>query len=134
MDKFPDSLYLRVLAPSELTAEQDRQFYVVSGSLFRFESEKFGTIVVPVGMTTDFASIPRVVWNILSPEDPAILFASVVHDYVYSVLGKLPDRTLTRADADEVLREAMTVCGASTWQRWAIYKAVRTFGNSHWKN
>lgn len=101
---------------------------------FAYDSPAFGRITAPAGMATDFASIPRVAWTWLSPEDPGVLFASLIHDYLYGVFGVLPTRTLTRAECDAVLREAMEACGASATQAEVVYRAVRMFGSSHWKS
>lgn len=126
---FPKEPVLRAINPK---ACKGKQQYVLAED-FIYESPAFGSIVVPAGTPSDFASAPRVAWVYLSPEDPAILYASVVHDYLYSRRGKLPLRTLTRAECDEVLREAMVACGARKSQAAVAYRAVRMFGGSHWK-
>lgn len=90
-------------------------------------------MTVPVGYVTDFASIPRIAWNILDPEDPVIGWPSVAHDYLYSCAGTLPDGfKYTRDKADDTLVELMAFCGAGSFVRWAVRRAVGTFGGSHW--
>ena len=110
------------------------QLYEVAGD-FSYQSEKLGRIItVPAGLVTDFASIPRPVWNVIDPEDPRIGWASVIHDYLYSHQGTLPDGfTYTREQADAVLREAMEVCGCESILRNIVYDAVELGGASHWK-
>lgn len=93
----------------------------------------FGRITVPAGFVTDFASIPRIAWTWLSPEDPVVLFPSIIHDFLYSVRGDLSGRTLTRAECDEILRMAMLACGARRSQAWVVHQAVRFGGESRWK-
>lgn len=105
----------------------DGQRYNLTEPLL-YQSSIAGAITVPAGFITDFASIPRAAWSILDPEDPVILYPSVVHDYLYSEGYKLG----TRERADRVLREAMEVCGAAAWQRESVYRAVRWFGASRW--
>ncbi len=135
MNAFPFPLKLRALAPEELKVqESDRQLYQLLEE-FRYVSPVFGEIIVPACFTTDFASIPRPVWNLLDPEDPVILFASVVHDYLYTRRGDLglgSRVTYNRQQADQVLREAMNACGANAFQSSAVYYAVRLGGGGHW--
>ncbi len=85
------------------------------------------TITAPMGMLTDFASVPRF---------PPIAFAlcgdlghpaAVIHDYLYTT------QVFPRWEADEVLREALVVCGVPAWKARAMWAAVRAAGGSHWK-
>lgn len=133
MKSFPSPLILRAWSAEELKAAKLRSQTYTLGAAFIYVSPQFGEITVPAGISTDFASIPRAVWAIISPEDPDILFGSVVHDYVYSVSGCLPERILTRRQADDLLREAMETCGAPAWKRWAVFQAVQRFGGTHWE-
>lgn len=99
-----------------------------------FMHDTYGAIVAPVGMTTDLASIPRFAWAYIAPDDPAIEFPSIIHDRLYLLGGDLGDgRVLTRQQADDVLIDGMTVCGARWDQMKIVRFAVRTFGGSHWK-
>ncbi|GAB3320155.1 hypothetical protein GCM10027299_13460 [Larkinella ripae] len=38
---------------------------------------------IPAGYTTNFASVPRILWNILPPFGISVCIASLVHDYLY---------------------------------------------------
>ena len=101
MNAFESELYLRVLGPEELKANDlSRQNYELTEDL-RYHSERFGLLVAPKGMLTDFASIPRIAFSYLDPEDPVILRPSVIHDALYQAGGKLGARTLSRAESDE---------------------------------
>ena len=134
MRNFPDKLILRALAPDEIQAlGGSAALYEVRES-FSFDSALLGQISVPVGLITDFASIPRAALWYMKDDDPGILFPSVVHDFLYSMQGVLPvtGKTYTREQADGVLREAMEVCGARGDQIAAVYRAVRWFGGFHW--
>lgn len=89
-------------------------------------------IVVPAGFVTDFASIPKVVWNLpgFDPYGDA-KFPAVVHDYLYSLRGaNLPDGTagFNRSACDGVLLAALKSVGEMWNVRWTIYWAVRLFG------
>ena len=73
-----------------------RTCYTLRDSL-TFVSAVHGAITAPIGLDTDLASIPRFAFVYIAPDDPAIEYASVIHDYLYSVGGLLPDgRILTR--------------------------------------
>ena len=89
-----------------------------------------GVLVVPPGFPTDFASIPRGLWNILPPVgkyDPA----AVCHDKLYRD-GAFQEQPIDRGTADRVLREAMEACGVSDLQRWLIYSGLRIGGWVVW--
>ena len=135
MSRFVSQLFLRSFSPDEVKAAgRDVQLYEVTAP-FIYASEKLArAVIVPAGFVTDFASIPRPVWNLLDPEDPKIGWPSIVHDYLYQCAGTLPDGfTYTREQTDAVFREAMEVCGAGSIIRNAVYQAVQQFGGSHWK-
>lgn len=135
-DHFPLPLDLRALPPWELESiGSKRQLYRVREA-FAFVSAAGWRIDVPQNFTTDFASIPRPVYSYISPEDPVILFPSVIHDYLYTRKGDLGPESrvvFNRKQADEVLRQAMLICGARATQAFVVYNAVRLGGGSHWK-
>ena len=133
--QFFGNLDLRALTPPEVRLRKSEvQLYrlLVDFTVF---VPYVGRITVPAGFETDFASIPRIVWSWLSPEDPVILFPSIVHDYLYSMRGMVEGLpAVTREQADDVLRDAMLACGARSSQAWVVHKAVRMGGASHWKS
>ncbi len=132
MNVFPTRPLLSALSAAEVKAAKSAvQLYQLERE-FRYNSELAGTVVVPQGFVTDFASIPRGVWTLIDPEDTCILYGSIVHDYLYAIGGKLSSKKLERVDADKVLREAMNYCGAGVALQDAVYDAVRIFGGSHW--
>lgn len=103
------------------------------------------TITVPAGMVTDLASIPRWAWSLLPPDGPWTL-ASVFHDLLYRTQGtgdRLAmtvrefigrGRAYSRAEADQILLQAMEDLKVSWIQRWAIWAAVRIGGAAGWGN
>lgn len=86
-------------------------------------------IVVPAGFITDFASIPRGLWNILPPTGKYGK-AAVIHDYLYrgGMLG-----VFNRGQVDSIFKEAMAVLGVGVFKRNVMYAAVRSFGWAAWK-
>lgn len=120
----------KFLTHLEVILMDDRAFngrgsWVVDHPLV-YLSSQFGLITVPQGFETDFASVPRL------PLAFALLGdighpAGVVHDWLYTSCE------LTRADADECLREAMVECGVPRWKARAMWLAVRLFGGKHYQ-
>lgn len=90
---------------------------------FRYDTDLLvaGAVYVPAGFETDFASIPRGLWNIFPPTG-TYGKAAVIHDYLYRKSG------VPRALADKIFLEAMGVFGVSWFTRHVIYRAVRLFG------
>ena len=134
MSQFTTELFLRSYSATEIIQlGGHKQLYDVTQD-FSYQSDRLGvTITVVAPYRTDFASIPRAAWEFLDPEDPIIAWPSVIHDYLYTHKGTLPDgTTYTREQADAVLREAMEVCGAGHFVREAVYEAVEKFGGDHW--
>lgn len=82
-------------------------------------------INVPIGFVTDFASVPRIFWSIISPVDEHGK-AAVVHDYCYST--GIYDKKRT----DEIFLEAMKVLGVNKVKRNVMYLCVRTVGMYMW--
>lgn len=82
---------------------------------------------IPRGFVTDFASIPRLFWNIMSPTELGDV-GPIKHDYVYR-LG-----TGTRAQADKQFLHDMKLDGISWWKRSTAYSMVRAFGWGSWNS
>lgn len=78
-------------------------------------------IIVPVGATTDGASTPKVIWNIIPPFGTYWL-AAVLHDYLYRVTKRLKN------ECDSLLLEAMESMGVDLVLREAIYEGVHFGG------
>lgn len=93
-----------------------------------------GVIHVPVGFITDFASIPRALWDILPPTG-VYGKAAVIHDYLYDNGGVVPGcPTFTKAAADKTFYYAMGVLGVGKVERWLMWKAVSAFGRGAFKS
>lgn len=99
-----------------------RNYVVLRGIVYASEVPGAGSVIrVPRGFVTDFASVPRGLWNIFPPMGK-YNGAAIVHDYLYR-------RTvLDREICDAVLLEAMQALGVNWLSRRLIYRAVRLFG------
>jgi hypothetical protein len=82
-------------------------------------------ITVPEGTLTDFGSIPRPLWGIISPIGNATR-AFVLHDYNYQ------SQVYTRFKCDNILLESMGVLNVGKLKRIAIYLGVRCGGWVAW--
>lgn len=131
---FATPLQLEALdAESVRGHDSERALYRLLSDLV-YHSELFGIVTAPQGLLTDFASIPKAALWFINDDDPRILFASVIHDYIYTNRGKLAEGVeMSREQADALLREAMLACGASGFIAGVVYRAVRLGGGGHWK-
>lgn len=93
---------------------------------FQYDASGF-TVSVPAGFVTDFASIPKFLWNLLPPTG-TYGKAAVVHDYMY----RTPD-AYSKEIADATFLEAMQYLGVGRLTRYTMYLAVRLFGGSSYK-
>jgi hypothetical protein len=119
--EFPDELDLR--------DRDDGTYNLLSAFRYAGSAIVKGTIEVPAGFNTDFASVPRIFRNLLPPDGPYGR-AAVIHDYLYSTHGLGGE--LTREQCDRILLEAMKRLGVSWITRMTIFWAVRAGGQSHW--
>jgi len=79
------------------------------------------TFVIPAGFITDFASVPRILWNLFPPYGKYTK-AAVVHDYHYINQG------ISREDADGIFRRMMRELGVGYVRRYLMWAAVRIGG------
>jgi hypothetical protein len=102
---------------------------------------------VPPQFRTDFASVPRPFWAIISPWGRHGR-AAVVHDFLYQLGGitDVPAQSMRRPpkrEADRIFRQAMRVLDEvilgrtrfpafriwfAGWRRWTMWAAVAVFG------
>jgi len=100
--------------------------------VLKYVDKEHGTIIVPTGFKTDFASVPG--WILLPglvPRVGILREAAVVHDWLYQTGGGGKD--MNRKDADKVFRRAMQDLGVYWWRVRLAYRAVRIGGGSSWK-
>jgi len=85
------------------------------------------TYFIAKDTTTDFGSVPRLLWFIVNPLDPQFVVGFLIHDDLYS------NKNISRFFADSVLRYIGGLYGASTLKQLAVYYAVRMGAHSHFK-
>jgi hypothetical protein len=108
------------------TASSGRGIWRLTAPL-RYYSDVLGRqIEIEVGFLTDYASVPRIPFAYWLFGDTSHR-AAVVHDWLYR-----HHEVCSRAQADDVLMEAMTVEGIPRWRRAGIYAGVRVGGASAW--
>ena len=115
-------------APLLVTPLTDGRSWVIVTDDFSYDVGREGsgdTVVVPCGMVTDFASIPRPIWWFAAPWGTHG-HAAVVHDAGYYIQDR------TRRQYDRVFLEAMVVLGVGAIKRTLMYLAVRWFGWWAW--
>ena len=103
-----------------------RRWRLLAGFSYATDIGGEKVIHVPEGFETDFASIPRGLWNLFPPTG-SYGKAAVIHDFLYRMWGG------SREEADRIFLEGMEVLGVNWFTRRAIYCAVRLFGGSAYR-
>ena len=86
----------------------------------------FNSIVVPAGFVTNFANIPRFLKPLVDDDDPRILEAAVVHDYLYV------NSVFPREKCDDILRDGIiALCGDKALAK-LVHDAVRLGGHERY--
>jgi hypothetical protein len=88
-----------------------------------------GYQVVPSGMVTDGASIPRLFLRIFHRDRGRHWRPALMHDHYY---GSQPEG-ITRAIADRRFLDAMEIYGVPAWGRWTMYLGLRLGGWIAWR-
>jgi hypothetical protein len=118
MSKFTTPLRVELIGKNLWKVIEEFEYHVGS-----YPSEEI--IKVPDGKITDFASVPRIFWIIISPVDRHAK-AAVVHDYCYMV------KYSTKSRCDEIFLEGLEVLGVAKWKRYVMYWAVKYFAWPAW--
>ena len=92
-----------------------------------WEDDKY-EIKVLRGFDFDFASIPKIITNILPKNGQEYDRAACLHDALYA------SQWLPKAECDRLFYEAMLSDGVSKYRAWTMYTAVRLFGHSAYKD
>lgn len=77
-------------------------------------------VTVPVGYTTDGASIPRIFWSFWPPNRSDYLPAAIVHDY-------MTDQNKDYKKADIYFKEIMEELGIDDLTIFFFYNSVRVY-------
>jgi hypothetical protein len=132
----------RVLAPIRVEAipPEYRRWIVFDTFEYRLGSPDGPEYVrIERGFETDFASIPRGLWNVFPPAGGSYMPAALIHDCLYKTgyvlnINTGEKRFIERSEADKTLRDVMEVCGTGWITRQLIYTAVRIGGRGAWAN
>lgn len=112
------------MTPLDIEYVDGRNYRLLT--MFQYDASGF-TVTVPAGFLTDFASVPKILWNLLPPTGQYGK-AAVVHDYLYRTPG-----LVSKEIADATFLEAMGVLGVPWITRHLLYRAVSLFGRSSYK-
>ena len=134
MSSFTTELVVQALSDNKWLVKERFNYNIGS-------ADSADAVEVPVGFITDFASIPRILWNILPPWGQYGK-AAVIHDFMYtehkystfSAEGVESFVQIERKQADDIFLQAMEVLGVNWITRYAMYAAVRVFGNTPWSD
>ena len=118
MSRFTEPLITELIGKNLWKVYSEFEYHVGS-----YPSEE--VIKVPKGKVTDFASVPRMLWWIISPIDRHAK-AAVVHDYCYGIQYD------TKKRCDDIFREGMEVLNVKPWKIFCMYWSVRLFGWLSW--
>lgn len=111
--------------PPSLTPDDSGRNWTLNAP-FSYDSS-VGRIDVPAGFVTDFASVPKLLWNVLPPFG-RYGNAAIIHDYLYRTQGYA-----SKPVADAIFLEAMKALGVSRLTRTLMYYAVSLFGGHSYK-
>ena len=82
--------------------------------------------VCPEGYETDFLSVPRFLWVVLSPTGEGA-YGALIHDILYS--AEIKDRETS----DRIFYHAMLDSGCRKWKADVMFQSVRAFGGLTWR-
>jgi hypothetical protein len=91
---------------------------ITKALIFIYDSKE---LKVPVGFTTDLASVPRVLRSFVTING-IHRRAAVLHDWLYS------NKMYTRKECDKIFKLAMLECGCSGFVANTMYLGVRAGG------
>jgi len=111
--------------PILIQDQEDPCCWLLKESFFYWEGEELEEI--PAGFVFDFASIPRLFWNIVSPTELGDT-APLKHDWKYRNIGG------NRAEVDRTFLRDMASDNIKPWKRNAAYFFVRLFGWRSWNS
>lgn len=100
-----------------------RRWRLIAPFVFEVDSRRWE---VPPLFWTDFASIPRIVWPIVSPDE--LGYGPIPHDFGYYTGLE------SRSYWDDVFLACMEADGIDPWRRVAAHEAVVRFGHKAWSD
>lgn len=113
--------------PLEITPSEKNGFWKLLSAFSYCIEEKTRSIVinVPAGFETDFASIPKLFWNILPPFG-SYGKSAIIHDFLYSEVSD--GLKFSRQESDHIFLQAMKVLKTPYLIRNSMWLGVRVFG------
>ncbi len=102
----------------------DTQIYVILGRSPHYPTPV--QVVIPAGLVTDLASVPRAFHWYAPPQHPDYRVAAIVHDYLYRF------GVVSRGLADQIFRDLITK--RRPVRRWLMWAAVRAGGRRSYRN
>lgn len=116
--------YHTILKPEFLINSERKRHWRIGVPPFEF-SVNGKHYVIPSEFLTDFASVPRFIWPIISPYELGV--GPVPHDFGYYTGVE------TKEYWDKVFEACMAKDKIPSWKRLAAYQAVNLFGGSTWE-
>jgi hypothetical protein len=104
-----------------VTEAPRKEWGLMSPLIYQGNKDEF---TVPTGFTTDFASVPKILWPWFPPTG-LYTKAAVLHDFHYIT------QDISRKDADGIFRRVMREEGVSKIRRYLMWFAVRIGGRYH---
>jgi hypothetical protein len=83
--------------------------------------------VIPKGFQADLSIIPIPLWLFISPFDPEVIKATVLHDYLYKNTC-----WYTKKDIDLIFYDTLLEHNTPRWRADITYYTVRLFGRHHY--
>lgn len=80
-------------------------------------------VIVPAGFDTDLASIPRIVWPVISPMNAKLVRPAILHDWLYRMT-----ESYSRKECDIIFYDSLRLEGIGVWRASMMYYAVRAGG------
>ena len=116
-------------------------FHKDDGHKFQLKSDfiithtKYGTLAIPAGFWTDYASVPKIFHAIISPVGRTRR-AAVLHDWLY-YSQKYNNKPILRREADKIFYDALVNCipkeaRINRFIAWNMYQAVKFCGYKAW--
>lgn len=113
----------KFLTDLNLKVVNDRHFILLSELIFYHHPSDL-LIKVPVGFSTDLASVPRLLWSIFPPLGKYSK-AAVIHDYLLLNLLKF---NITKQNVHDIFYDAMIISDVPKWKANIFKKFVELYG------
>jgi len=118
MSEFTEPLIAELVGRNLWKVYKDFEYHIGT-----YPSEEI--IKVPVGFITNFASVPRIFWSLISPVDNHGK-AAVVHDFCYAT------QYTSKRRCDDIFYEGLRVLNVPKFKAVCMYWAVRIGGWFAW--